>query len=450
MFKGELLATPKKYQAKGVKKILKKFKGRALLADDMGLGKSLQAIMVMIKLKQKVVITCPASLKYNWVDELLKFLPSETPFICSGQKPQRELIKANIIICNYEILNHWKKCIKDSGVNLFIADESQCLKNGKAIRTKAAQYLCDNVDYRLLLSGTPIENNPAELFSQLKMIDKSLFPSYILFIKRYNGARKSMFGWQLHTATNTKELHKILKTNCMVRRKKCDVLKELPAKVRQVINVDIANRKEYDDAEKNIIKWIRRNTDLNIKKAKKNKELAKLDKLKYIAAKGKLKVFCEWVNNQSPKEKLIVFCYNKKIVEAMALKLNDCVLVDSSKSSEERQVLVQRFQNDDSIRVFLTTIRVGGTGLTLTAASTTVFFQLDWNASRHDQAEDRVHRIGQTASSCNAIYFIARNTIEEKIIKLIDARRKSTSAIIDGEEVSKDELLTELMKELKE
>jgi len=450
MFKGELLATPKKYQSKGVKKILKKFNGRALLADDMGLGKSLQAIMVMKKLKQKVVITCPATLKYNWVDELKKFLPSEIPYICSGQKALIEPIKANIIICNYEILNYWKKCIKDSGVNLFIADESQCLKTRDTVRTKSAQYLCDSVDYRLLLSGTPIENNPAELYSQLRMIDKTIFPSYLLFIKKYNGARQSQFGWQLHTATNTKKLNNILKKRCMVRRKKCDVLKELPEKVRQVIKGEIDNRKEDDDAEENIIKWIRRNTDLSIKKAKKNKELAKLDKLKYIAAKGKMKAFCEWVNNQSPKEKLIVFCYNKKIVEAMALKLKDCVLVDSNKSSEERQLLVQKFQKDDSIRVFLTTIRVGGTGLTLTAASTTVFFQQDWNASRHDQAEDRVHRIGQTASSCNAIYFIARNTVEEKIIKLIDARRKNTSAIIDGEKVSKDELLTELMKELKE
>ena len=444
----QINATPRKYQKKGVKKIVKKFKGKALLADDMGLGKSLQSIMTIAKLNTKTIICCPAPLKYNWVSELAKFCPGVQPYVCSGRKTPNTKVKADILICNYEIVQYWKKYLIGLGVNFIICDESHFVKSRKALRTKAVISIANKCRYKLLLSGTPIENKPAELFTQLQIIDKTMFPSWTLFIKRYNGAYMDRFGWKLATATNTNELHNKLKELCMVRRRKQDVLKELPEKVRQVIPVEISNRAEYDAAKKDIIAWIRRNTKLNVKKVKKAKQMAELDKLKYLSAKGKINQCVDWINERSQAQKLVVFCYHVDVINEVYKKLNNCVLVDSSKSSLERQHLVDKFQEDDSVRVFLTTVKVGGTGLTLTASSTTVFLQQDWNASKHNQAEDRVHRIGQTADMCHAIYFVAKDTIEEKIINLIDAKRKDASAIIDGEKVDDSELLTELLDEM--
>lgn len=122
--------------------------------------------------------------------------------------------------------------------------------------------------------------------------------------------------------------------------------------------------------------------------------------------------------------------------------------MDSSTKGEERQRIANLFQSDSNIRVFLSTIRVGGTGLNLFAAATTVFIQLDWNPMKHEQAEDRVLRIGQTAKEVNALYFIGQDTIEEKIIKLLDLKRQNSKSIIDGEDVLESEMLTELMKEM--
>jgi len=275
-----LKANLRKYQRKGVNTMLKKFNGRALLADDMGLGKTLQAITIISKMPDKMtLIVCPSPLKYNWVDEFKKFLPSVKPYVCKGQTPPpKSKIKNNIFICNYEIIQYWKDFFLKKKIDILFCDEGHYVKSKTAKRTKAVWSISNKCDMRFVLTGTPIENKPAELWSHLKIIDKDLFPSWLLFVKRYNGARRNQWGWQLNKATNVEELHGILKDKCMVRRKKEEVLKELPKKVRKVIPVDIENRKEYDKAETNIINWLKENTKLNIDKAKKAQAIIKLDK----------------------------------------------------------------------------------------------------------------------------------------------------------------------------
>jgi SWI/SNF-related matrix-associated actin-dependent regulator 1 of chromatin subfamily A len=439
------------YQRKGVNSILKKYNGKALLADDMGLGKTLQSIVVLNRLSKEIaLIVCPAPLKYNWVDEFQKFLPNEKPYVCQGQKTPEKIPKgARVFICNYEILQHWRDWFLKKNVNIMILDESHYVKNHSSKRYKAAFAISKSCRYKILLTGTPIENRPAELWSQLQIIDRKMFPSWLLFVKRYNGARRNQYGWELKSATNVKELHRLLKEKCMIRRRKEDVLKELPEKVRTVIPIDIKNRKEYTFAEQNIIRWMKKNTDLDVAKSKKAQAIVKLDKLKYISGLGKIDEVCKWINETSQNKKLVVFCYHKDVLAALAKKINNYVLLSAEvKTGMPRQELVHKFQEDESVRVFLTTIKVGGTGLTLTASATTVFVQQDWNPSMHNQAEDRVHRIGQEADSVTAIYFVAKDTVEEKIINLIDAKRQDVTSIIDGQEVKESELLTELMESM--
>lgn len=439
----------REYQLQGINRAIKKFNCRVIIADEMGLGKTIQAIKIIEK-TQKIpaVICCPASLKYNWVREFEKFAPQIPTFLCSGRKVNAPKKFHGAYIINYEILQYWADFFLEKKMEILIADESHFCKNIKAARTKAAlkiSRICNSV---ILLTGTPIENKPIELFYQVQMINRNLFPSWLKFAKHYNSCRKTIYGWQMGAAKNTQELHEILIKNCMIRRKKDDVLKELPAIIRQIIPVEISNREEYEEANNDIINWIKTNTVLDTIKAKKVIQMTRIDKLKYISAAGKLDSISDWVNNESENQKLVVFCYHKKILEEMSKRIKNCLTMASETSKEQRDDYVQRFQNDDKVRVMLTTMRVGGVGLTLTAAWTTVFIQLDWVPSIHSQCESRVHRIGQKSSVVNAIYFIARDTIEEKIMGLIDGKRNDISKVIDGEESEESEILTKIMESL--
>jgi SNF2 family DNA or RNA helicase len=448
----QLKAELRTYQRKGVNIMLKRFGGRALCADDMGLGKTLQSITMIHRLQEKTLIVCPSSLKYNWSDEFKKFLPGQKFFICSGRTPptSRQLAGVGIFICNYEILQFWRDTFIELKVNFLILDESHAVKAKTSLRFKAAYAISKTCQYRICLTGTPIENQPAELWAQMQIVDRNLFPSWLLFIKRYNGAKRNRWGWELKQATNTMELNEILLAKCMVRRKKTEVLKELPEKSRQVIPVEIENRKEYQSAEDDILAWLRKNTDLNLERTKKALALAKMEKLKLISGLGKVDEVASWVNEESQNRKLVVFCHHREVLTALRAKIKNCIVMDSHNKGEERQKIANIFQADEKVRVFLTTIRVGGTGLNLFAASATVFVQLDWNPAKHEQGEDRILRIGQTAKEVNALYFIARGTIEEKIIKLLDLKRANSKSIIDGEETQNSELLTELLKEMLE
>ncbi len=441
----------RRYQRTGVNKMIKQYNGCALNADDMGLGKTLQSIALISRFPGMLsVVVVPNFVKYNWVDEFKKFLPDEELYICVGQKPKSLKGFKGTAIINYDILNHWKDSFISAGVNILICDESHFLKN-KSKRTKAAIKISKKCDIKIILTGTPVEKNPADLYWQLQIIRPDLFTSYTKFIKRYNSAIKTArFGWQMGRAVNMRELNKVLVKECMVRRLKEEVLKELPEKIRQVIPIEIDNRKEYKAAELNIISWIKKNTNLNVDKAKKNEQLAKLDKLKLISALGKLKQVADWINNESQVTKLVVFCFHKRVLAELAKLVKNGVQINSDQKGQERKLIQNRFNTDKKTRVCLTTIRVGGTGLNFQhGSSTTVFIQLDWNSARHDQAEDRVYRIGQEADSVRAIYFIAKDTIEEKIMNQIDLTRQIAGKAIDGVDANADSLLSKLLADLK-
>lgn len=437
----------RRYQIAGVNQIIKKFHCRALLADDMGLGKSLQAITVLRRVKYFPAVICvPAFLKYNWIQEIEKFAPELDVFICSGQTP--DLPKKHIFqiyVINYDILQYWTQEFLKIQVQFLVFDESHFLKNKSAKRTKSALKLSQRTSRVLLMTGTPIENRPVEIFFQISLINTGIFPNWLKFAKRYNSCRRTMFGWQMGKAKNTQELNDILLKTCMIRRKKEDVLTELPPIIRQVIPVEIDNRQEYQQAEADIIDWISKNTDLNVQKAKKVEAQIRMDKLKLISGLGKINQIAEWLMEESQNQKLVVYCYHKKILAELDARLKDHILFSAEIPTSERQGLVNLFQENDKKRIFLTTLKVGGTGLTLTASHTTVFVQLGWNPGLHDQCEARVHRIGQVSSCVNAIYFIAKDTVEEKILGLIDGKRSDIRKVIDGEEVEDTEILTNLL-----
>jgi SWI/SNF-related matrix-associated actin-dependent regulator of chromatin subfamily A-like protein 1 len=296
------------------------------------------------------------------------------------------------------------------------------------------------VPHILALSGTPLVNRPIELFPTLNILRPSKFPSRFAFGLKFCGARRGRWGWEYKGATNTKGLHELLTTTLMVRRRKADVLKELPAKVRQVVPVDIRDRSEYLRAENDFIAWLRKQDPNAAIRAKRAEAVTKAGYLLRLAAKLKCRAVYGWINEwlMDSDEKLVVFAVHRKMVEALHRNVfAKSVVVDGSVSGRDRQHAVDQFQNDRKTRVLIGNVTAAGVGLNLTAASTVAFAELPWQPGAVTQAEDRCHRIGQTGSVlCH--YLVARYTIEEKRAAIIQKKQDVLSAVLDGGRVEGD------------
>jgi len=423
----------------------------------MGLGKTAQALAYLQlhpELRPAIVV-CPASLKLNWRKEInmwMDFQNQDVRIINGKVTANTMTLSYGINIINYDILSSWADKLKTIKPAVIILDESHYLKNSKAQRTNAVIKLCKNIKHVIALSGTPIVNRPIEFYNTIKIIEPGLFPSQWKFAHEYCGAKHNGFGWDFNGATNTTKLHELLTSTIMIRRKKEDVLKDLPAKVRSVVPIEIDNLMEYKQAEGDIIAWIRKNEGKEkADKAKQAEVLVQFEKLKQLAINGKIKQCISWIENfLDSDQKLVVFATHKRIIEVLMNHFgNIAVKLDGSTPNDQRQIVVDQFQNNNNTRLFIGNLQAAGVGITLTAASTTCFIELGWSPGVHAQAEDRVHRIGQKADSVNAYYLIADQTVEETIAEIIDAKQKVLSKILDGQEVDQDSVLIELINKIK-
>lgn len=439
------------YQKRGVLR-LEALKGRALLADEMGLGKTIQALYYHKRNKKgTTIVICPASLKWNWAREASVHIGEQAEIVEGKKPPTMEGFNQNrLIIINYEILGAWVAYLRKLKPSLIILDECHYIKNRKAKRTKAVRLLCKGVKEVIAMSGTPLTNRPAELFPILNLICPSKFRSFMPYAMRYCDAKKNPWGWDFKGAKNLKELHSKLTDLMMIRRKKKDVLKDLPEKSRSVITVPISNRKEYDEAEDDLIAWLSKTSVGAAKRAASAERLVRMGYLKRLAAELKIDSVVEWIKNflEETNEKLVVFGIHKKVIERLKDEFPNSVVLSGTTKAKDRQTVVDTFQNDKSTRLFIGNLQAAGVGITLTAASTILFAELGWTPSEHSQGEDRIHRIGQrNAAMC--YYMIAGNTIEEKLSEIIQNKQSVLSATLDGEGTADDlTIFDQLQKEL--
>lgn len=473
------------FQKRGVEFIEEK-NGRALIADEMGLGKTVQSLS-WLKLHPElrpVLIIC-TNIKVQWQQETFKWL-NEPSTILNGKKPY-DIAETNIVIINYDILHDWINALRLIDFKVLIFDEAHKIKNNSAKRTKAFKRIAKNISKVIALTGTPIENKPVEIFNIVHTINPFIFPNFMDFAKKYCGAEKGRFGWDFSGATNLKELNLILKNSIMIRRKKKDVLKDLPPKQIVKVVVEIDNIEVYKTAENKFITYLRdkynQQTDetfiaelknfakrykidvsevltekeIQILKQEKFKKvisapiLAQIEILKQLAVNGKMKQVIDWIKNfLESGEKLVVFTYHKKTIEILTKHFPDIsVKVDGSVSSTNRNIAVNEFQNNPKIKLFFGNLKAASESITLTAASNVAMVEYPWTPGNLMQAADRVHRITQT-KQVTIWNIVAINTIEERIINLLKKKEIIINTAIDGEHSINQSILSELIHSYKQ
>ena len=433
-----------------------------LIGDEMGLGKTIQALGVVnaTPKAKRVLIICPASLRLNWEREAKKWLVNKDLSI--GIAQGKDWPATDVVIINYDILTKHKGRVHGRTWDILIVDEAHYLKNPKAQRTKQVfgdwryktkEWKIDPIKAkrRLLLTGTPIVNRPIELWGLANYLDPQAFGNFFRYAKRYANAHQTRWGWDFRGADNLGELQGKLRTSFLVRRLKKDVLKDLPAKRRQVIELPAngasklvaAEQAAWADQEERLtaLKLAVELSKISEDPGDYEKAVAALSEGALIAfsqistcrhetALAKVSYVVDHVADAAEEGKVIVFAHHvdvvAQIVEGLEERGIKTVSLTGKDPMDARQAAVDSFQDDADVKVFVGNIKAAGVGITLTAASHVVFAELDWVPANLSQAEDRAHRLGQTDS-----VLIQHLVLEGSLDQQIASQIVTKQAVID-------------------
>jgi superfamily II DNA or RNA helicase len=420
---------------------------RAFLADEQGLGKTVEALAALeADQAYPAIVVCPGSMKLGWHREAQRWLPHRSVAVVEGRSavPPR----GEITILNYEIVAAHREALSRERPRALVVDESHYCKNPRAKRTQSVRRLAAAVapnGLRLALTGTPVLNHAEELIAQLRVIGR---------LEDFgSGAR---FAQQFQGQLSEERLHWHLRRHCFVRRVKSDVLPQLPAKRQVVVPVRLTNEPEYRLAERDVIEWLRSQpldlSELNSRIAStlRAERLAQLGTLQRLAARGKLAAALAWIDDfLASGEPLVVFARHVEVQEAVLERFPDSLHLLGGDSIHAREAAIASFQEPGGPQLIVGATRVAAQGITLTRASNVAFLELEWTPAMHDQAEDRCHRIGQR-DAVTAWYLLAAETIDETMARLIQSKRSHVAAVTDGRMVGGDGLVDAVVRELRD
>ncbi len=443
---------PMEHQKIAIEKLLAN--NKFILADDMGLGKTTSTVIASIESDvKKVLIVCPASLKINWKREIEEYSDDHV-LIVEGKK-WGSTFKYYII--NYDILKNFHttenteeseayKIIINEGFDLAIVDEAHYISNSQAQRTKLLNDILLKIPKVWLLTGTPMTSRPINYFNLLKIVNSPLtlnWKSYVLrYCKGYQfrvGGRKV---WNTSGASNLDELREQTKA-VVLRRLKNDIL-DLPEKIISPIWLELKNS-FYDDELTEFL----RISEENKKKESITVTLNRLMKLRQLIAIEKVDHTCELIDRVLEQgRKVIVFTNFTMSLDMIYEKYRKkAVVLDGRMSKDRRQQSVDRFQNEDKIKIFIGNIKAAGVGITLTAADTVIMNDLSFVPADHSQAEDRAYRYGQK-NSVLVYYPVFENTIEMTIYNILQKKKDIIDQVMGDGEYS-ESFGSELVKNIK-
>jgi len=425
-------------------------KGRsfALLADDMGLGKTPQGIAWGSDFRPNLVIV-PAALTYNWVREITEMWRLEDTVVLLDGKTELPRELPDWTVMSYGMVNHYLPKLRRAGFKALLIDEAHLVKNMETARTKNILELVAPqetkpgdkiIPNRLAITGTPVLNRPIELFALLVFLGVKNRSDFKDFLNTYT-EHKTYKGRLIFTgAKNLYQLHEFLKP-FMLRRLKKDVLKQLPPKTNTPLFVAITNASEYREAENHFLEWLRQKAgDEAAMNASRAEIITRMNALRQLAASGKVAPVCDWLKPcRDGQGKVIVFSSFLEPLESLKKCKPESVIYTGADSSQDRQVMVDKFQHTEDVCCFLGTVGAAGVGITLTAASRVAFLDLPWTPGGKVQAEDRAHRIGQT-KPVEVVNVLARGTIDERMLQLLSDKEFIIAQAIDGK--TKDEAMS--------
>jgi len=410
------------YQKAGVEFITKFAKNKAYIGDEMGLGKTITALAAVHQEQAyPALVVCPAVVVGNWKHEAEKWLPGKSTQIIKNGKDTVDP-KADIVIASYTLAG----VAKGHRFQQIVCDEAHYLKNQKSQRTKTVADIAKATPRRLLLSGTPVTNKPKDLFAPLEIVDVAgqgkAFGSFFQFATLYCGGRQGRFGFEADGATNIEELNQRLRDSVYLRRDKAQVLTELPDKQRQVLPVGIPP--ETKRRIKDIEAEYARDKDNRVRGA----EIKAMTNEMVAVGLGKIDAAVEWMEDFAETgKKLVVFANLREVQQALLDKARELkiphVHILGDDSAENRTQAVRDFQEKSDVRFAICALKAAGVGVTLTAASDVLMVEQDWTPATLDQAEDRVHRMGQK-SAVNITYLVMQGTIDEQLNAVIENKRK--------------------------
>ncbi len=427
-----------------------------IIGDEPGLGKTIQGIGISnaIPWIQWVLIIAPSSLKSNWKGEWEKWCVKKLSVGIVKNGDAESWPDTHVVIISFDLVKKHLKPIHARTWDFLIVDEAHFLRNPDALRTKYIFGHTEKASKKnqftpvtipaiprkktALLTGTPIVNRPKEIWPWIHAVAPQKYNNFEKFALRYCGAKQTRYGWVYDGATNLRELQADLRSLCMIRRLKNDVLTELPPKTRQIICIDdesikkaeqAATRRMFDKPEhanakellQTLVEDNKRTYEETVAALETLNKIAFFDmaKIRKETAIRKIPYVIDLINLAKENGKLIIFAHHEEIFKAlMAQYPGEYAMVTGATPPAKRQAEADRFQNDPNCHFFFGSILAAGAGFTLTASAHVIFAEIDWVPGNMLQAEDRAHRIGQN-SKVLIWHIVINRTLDAIMAKIL-------------------------------